>query len=119
MAHQHRPIGTRAPRRLEQPGQTAVGSRPPLVSAGLFMRTLRRCFLTGARATKLIIRRMGSTPSYCTAEGAPRPTGVQFPEACDRQPTAFCTTSYDQRRINGTAAGSLPTGISPHFHTTG
>ncbi|MCC2641148.1 MAG: putative Pytoene desaturase [Nitrospira sp.] len=32
-----------------------LGAALPHVSAGLFMRTLRRCFLTGARATKLII----------------------------------------------------------------
>lgn len=32
-----------------------LGAALPQVSAGLFMRTLRRCFLTGARATKLII----------------------------------------------------------------
>lgn len=32
-----------------------LGAALPQVSAELFMRTLRRCFLTGARATKLII----------------------------------------------------------------
>lgn len=32
-----------------------LGAALPQVSAGLFMRTLRRCFLTGARATKLLI----------------------------------------------------------------
>ena len=32
-----------------------LGAALPMVSAGLFMRTLRRCFLTGARATKLIV----------------------------------------------------------------
>ncbi len=32
-----------------------LGAALPQVSAGLFMRTLRRCFLTGARATKVII----------------------------------------------------------------
>ncbi|MCS6290706.1 MAG: FAD-dependent oxidoreductase [Nitrospira sp.] len=32
-----------------------LGMALPQVSAGLFMRTLRRCFLTGARATKVII----------------------------------------------------------------
>ena len=32
-----------------------LGAALPQVSAGLFMRTLRRCFLTGARATKLIV----------------------------------------------------------------
>ena len=32
-----------------------VGAALQEISAGLFMRTLRRCFLTGARATKLIV----------------------------------------------------------------
>jgi uncharacterized protein with NAD-binding domain and iron-sulfur cluster len=32
-----------------------LGAALPQISAGLFMRTLRRCFLTGARATKLIV----------------------------------------------------------------
>ena len=32
-----------------------LGAALTQVSAGLFMRTLRRCFLTGARATKLIV----------------------------------------------------------------
>jgi uncharacterized protein with NAD-binding domain and iron-sulfur cluster len=32
-----------------------LGAALPQVSAGLFMRTLRRCFLTGARATKVIV----------------------------------------------------------------
>ncbi len=32
-----------------------LGASLPQISAGLFMRTLRRCFLTGARATKLIV----------------------------------------------------------------
>lgn len=36
-----------------------LGAGLPLVSAGLFMRTLRRCFLTGARATKLIVPPQG------------------------------------------------------------
>jgi len=36
-----------------------LGAPLPLVSAGLFMRTLRRCFLTGARATKLIVPPQG------------------------------------------------------------
>ncbi|MBS0170164.1 MAG: FAD-dependent oxidoreductase [Nitrospira sp.] len=36
-----------------------VGDALPMVSAGLFMRTLRRCFLTGARATKLIVPPQG------------------------------------------------------------
>ncbi len=32
-----------------------LGAALSQISAGLFMRTLRRCFLTGARATKLIV----------------------------------------------------------------
>ncbi len=36
-----------------------LGAALPQVSAGLFMRTLRRCFLTGARATKLIVPSLG------------------------------------------------------------
>ena len=32
-----------------------LGAALPEISAGLFMRTLRRCFLTGARATRLIV----------------------------------------------------------------
>lgn len=36
-----------------------VGAALPESSAGLFMRTLRRCFLTGARATKLIVPPQG------------------------------------------------------------
>ena len=32
-----------------------LGAALPQVSAGIFMRTLRRCFLTGARASKLIL----------------------------------------------------------------
>lgn len=39
--------------------QLLLGAGLPLVSAGLFMRTLRRCFLTGARATKLIVPPQG------------------------------------------------------------
>ncbi len=35
--------------------QLLLGASLSKVSAGLFMRTLRRCFLTGARATKLIL----------------------------------------------------------------
>ncbi len=36
-----------------------LGAALPQISAGLFMRTLRRCFLTGARATKLIVPPQG------------------------------------------------------------
>ncbi len=36
-----------------------LGAALPQVSAGLFMRTLRRCFLTGAKATKLIMPSQG------------------------------------------------------------
>jgi uncharacterized protein with NAD-binding domain and iron-sulfur cluster len=36
-----------------------LGAALPRVSAGIFMRTLRRCFLTGAKATKLIVPSCG------------------------------------------------------------
>ena len=36
-----------------------LGAALPQVSAGIFMRTLRRCFLTGAKATKLILPSCG------------------------------------------------------------
>lgn len=56
-----------------------LGAALPHVSAGLFMRTLRRCFFTGARATKLIIPPQGLDSFLLAPLKAQLDTvGVQF-----------------------------------------
>lgn len=56
-----------------------LGAALPQVSAALFMRTLRRCFLTGAKATKLTIPPQGAN-SFLVAPLRTRleTMGVQF-----------------------------------------
>jgi uncharacterized protein with NAD-binding domain and iron-sulfur cluster len=56
-----------------------IGASLSQVSAGLFMRTLRRCFLTGAKATKLILPSHGIDSFLLSPLKAQLDTmGVQF-----------------------------------------
>lgn len=72
-----------------------LGAALPLVSAGLFMRTLRRCFLTGARATKLIIPPHGvDTFLLAPLKARLDQLGVQF-----RQPTTVSQLHFAQHRM--------------------
>jgi len=74
-----------------------LGAALPLVSAGLFMRTLRRCFLTGARATKLIIPPHGvDTFLLAPLKARLDQLGVQF-----RQPATVSQLHFAQHRMTG------------------
>ncbi|MBA5875746.1 MAG: FAD-dependent oxidoreductase [Nitrospira sp. CR1.2] len=72
-----------------------VGAALPMVSAGLFMRTLRRCFLTGARATKLIVPPQGvDTFLLAPLKARLDALGVQF-----RVNAAIAQLHFAQHRV--------------------
>jgi len=72
-----------------------LGAALPTVSAGLFMRTLRRCFLTGARATKLIVPPQGvDTFLLAPLKARLDAVGVQF-----RLNTMVAQLHFAQHRV--------------------
>lgn len=72
-----------------------LGASLSQVSAGLFMRTLRRCFLTGAKATKLILPSHGIDSFLLAPLKAQLATlGVQF-----RLNTTATHLQFDRDRV--------------------
>lgn len=72
-----------------------LGAALSQVSAGLFMRTLRRCFLTGAKATKLILPSHGPDSFILAPLKAQLDTmGVQF-----RLNTTASQLHFDRDRV--------------------
>lgn len=72
-----------------------LGAALTQVSAGLFMRTLRRCFLTGAKATKLIVPAQGLN-SFLLAplKAQLEAMGIQF-----RLNTTAAQLHFDRDRV--------------------